>query len=254
MRTSEPLVSLEGVNLFFRVDVHRAWTLRQLVIDTLQDPLGRLSREPERLTVARDISFKGYAGERIGILGVNGAGKTSLCRCIAGIYKPSSGSIRVQGSVRSVFNTSIGIQPELSGRENAELLAEFLFPEARNKTELVKEALDFSGLGSFVDVPFRLYSNGMQARLYLSLVSALPSDVFILDEVFEGADRTFTSRIAERMRAVMRSSGLVLFVSHSEDQVQSVCTRVLILDKGRLVFDGPTEEGLALYRTMHTPA
>src|SRR5256885_10895379 len=101
---------------------------------------------------------------------------------------PNSGKIQVMGQARAVFDTHVGIHPELTGRENAWLLAEFLYPELEDKQSIVDEALEFSELGKFVDLPFRLYSNGMQTRLCLSVVTARPSDLLILDEVFDGAD------------------------------------------------------------------
>jgi ABC-type polysaccharide/polyol phosphate transport system ATPase subunit len=150
--------------------------------------------------------------------------------------------------MRSVFSTSVGVQAELSGRENAHLLSEFMFPERRDKRQLVEEALEFSGLGHHVDSPFRLYSNGMQARLFLSLISAAPCDILILGEVFDGADHVFAEKISARMRDTIQRSGLVLFVSHSEEQVRRLCNRLLLIEAGRLVFDGGVEEGLRRYR------
>ena len=250
---SETILKLENINLALKLNAYRAWTLKQLFIDIAKDPVGAMLKESDRFPIAKNISFSGKAGERIGLLGLNGAGKTSLCRCIAGIYKATSGKITVNGSIRAVFNTGIGIQPELTGRENANLLSEFIFPEEANKKELVERALQFSELGDFVDVPFRLYSNGMQARLYLSLVSAKPSDVFILDEVFEGADFLFAEKIAQRMIEIMNQSGLVIFVSHSFEQIERVCNRVLILENGSIVYDGAVKEGLDFYRGISKP-
>lgn len=247
MYSSEPLLELKNVNIVFQLDVHRPWTLKEAFVGICNDPLNALFRENDKLHVIKNVSLKAYKGERIGLLGVNGAGKTSLCRCIAGIYRPLSGTIAVNGKIRSVFNTGVGIHPELTGRENARLLMDFMYPTDPDKEELLQSALSFTELGAFLDTPFKLYSNGMQVRLYLSLVSVKPSDVIILDEVFEGADALFTEKISKRMTELMERSGVVCFVSHSLGQVKRVCTRVIVLNDGSIAYDGPTQEGVEFY-------
>ncbi len=246
----QPIVSLENLKLSFSADYHRANTWRDLFTRSHS----KLISNRARVRVADDLSLKIYPGDRVGILGVNGAGKTSLLRCIAGIYRPNSGHVRLRGRVRAIFDTAIGIRPDLTGRENAELLAELLYPEHRNRAELVAEALEFSELGDFLDVPYRTYSNGMQARLCLSIVTCAPSDLLILDEVFEGADRFFRERAAQRVLSMINRSGAVLFVSHSADQVRRACNRTVVLSGGKIVFDGGVEEGIAFYEQGLNPS
>ncbi|MEQ1875985.1 MAG: ATP-binding cassette domain-containing protein [Bdellovibrionia bacterium] len=247
---SEPILEVDKLNLVLKVDLFRSWTLRDHFVKFSKDPLGTLFQEKDRLNLIQDLSFKVHEGERVGLLGVNGVGKTSLCRCIAGMYGPSTGKIKVQKPVRAVFNTQVGIMPELTGRENAMLLATFLFPEEKDVTALVEEALEFSELGKFVDVPFRLYSNGMQTRLSLSLISARPSRLLILDEVFDGADQFFRKKVAARVMSMIDRSGAVLFVSHDVEQVRKVCNRVLILHQSRLIYDGPTEKAFERFQDL----
>lgn len=246
--TSDPILILDRVNLTFRTDMYRPWTWREAFSRIQSNAFSGLSHQPDRLHVAKDISFTVRSGERVGILGVNGTGKTSLCRCISGTYKPTSGRILIRGQLRSVFDTGIAIQPELTGRENARLLFEFMYPEASDKEALIEEALEFSELGEFADAPFRIYSNGMQARLYLSVISRRPADLFILDEVFDGADEFFRKKIEAQMIRIIEQSGAVIFVSHVADQIKNVCNRVIVLEDGRIVFDGGIEEGIARYR------
>lgn len=247
---SEPIVELEDVNLVFHAGVHRSWTLREAFVRFAKDPVGAVLAEKDRLHVARDVSLTARQGDVIALVGVNGSGKTSLCRAIAGIYRPASGEVRVRGEVRAIFDTSVGIMPELTGRENAHLLSQFMFPGDPDRKMMVEEALEFSELGKFVDMPYRLYSNGMQARLCLSMISCKPCDVLILDEVFDGADAFFREKIASRVRDLIARSGAVFFVSHSPQQVREVCNRVVVLHQGRVAFDGGVEEGLMHYESL----
>jgi ABC-type polysaccharide/polyol phosphate transport system ATPase subunit len=244
MSHSSDIVRVDRMNLVFHVDVHRSWTWRDAITRMTRDPAAFLALEKDRLHVAKDLTFTIKRGETVGLMGVNGVGKTSLCRCIAGMYRPNSGSVLVKGRVRAIFSTAIGIQPELTGQENARLLAQLMFPEEKNLDELVKEALDFSDLGKFVDVPYRLYSNGMQARLCLSLISSRPSDFLILDEVFDGADNKFKEKVSVRVLKMVKQSGACMFVSHSPDQVRRICTRLIVLHHSVIAYDGPVEEGL----------
>lgn len=246
--TSKVIAKINQMGMVFPTQVYKSWTLRDLWVESIKDPINKLFRSPDRLVVLDNISFEVFNGDRIGIIGVNGVGKSTLCRCLAGFYKPTKGSIQTYGKVRAIFDTSVGIYPELTGRENAYLLAEFIYPElgAKNK-EVVEEALVFSELGSFLDVPYRTYSNGMQARLSLSIVSCLPSELLILDEVFDGADQFFREKISNRILEVIEKSGAVIFVSHSEEQVAKVCNRAIWIKDGKIAFDGDPKEGLALY-------
>jgi ABC-type polysaccharide/polyol phosphate transport system ATPase subunit len=252
--SSEVLLEVNKLNLTFDLSLFRPWTLRDVFTQTLKDPIGSLLSGPERFHVLKDISFQVRSGERVALLGVNGTGKTSLCRCIAGIYHATSGHIKTTGQIRAIFDTAVGILPELTGRENAYLLAKFMYPlDYKYHREMVEEALEFSQLGDFVDVPYRLYSNGMQARLCLSLISCKPGDLLILDEVFDGADIFFKEKISARIFQMIQQSGAVIFVSHSPDQIERVCNRVLLLDRGEIQFDGAVDEALQRYRRQ-TPA
>jgi len=241
------LAEVINLSLTFQVARYGGATVRDRFVEAVRGPKHEGSAL-EELCVLNNISFNINEGDRIGILGVNGAGKTTLCRCLAGTYNPTRGAVRRHGRVRGVFDTAIGIYPNLTGRENARLLMHFLYPECVDQhAELVEEALEFSELGKFLDYPYRTYSNGMQARLCLSLISCRPSDLLILDEVFDGADRFFREKISRRILSIIEKSGAVVFVSHSAEQIFNVCNRVLLLEHGEILFDGDVGEALYLY-------
>lgn len=199
------------------------------------------------LRVLDQVRFAVNAGDRVGLIGRNGAGKSSLCRCVMGIMKPDAGKIDLQGRVRGVFDPTLAVNPELTGRENARIMARFYYPWVTDQKALIQEALEFSELGKFLDAPFKTYSNGMQARLCLSIVSAVATDLLILDEVFGGADLSFQKKITSRFMNLIQRSSALIFVSHQPDQIRDICNRLLILSGGKLVYDGGVEQGLAMY-------
>jgi ABC-type polysaccharide/polyol phosphate transport system ATPase subunit len=260
--SSIPLIEAKNLRLTFRAPTYRSWTFRDLAVNFTKRPLENLRGKRELLQVLQGLSFKVHRGDRIAVLGRNGAGKTSLCRCLSGIYHQTSGELIVRGEVRAVFDTAIGIQPELTGMENLELLSRFIFPSERtSRRELVAEVADFSGLGDFLHAPFKTYSSGMKARLGLSMVTARPADILILDEVFDGADAAFRAKLTGRMNELVRRSGAVIFVSHAPDQVRSMCNKALVIENGVAAHFGDVQKAIAIYeaqedlqRRIKTPA
>ncbi len=248
---SSVIAECNNLNLVYKLRLFQSAGLRDAVIRVTQNPLEVLFKKRDRLHVLNNISLQIRRGDRIGILGINGAGKTSLCRCFASIYGPTSGRISVPANVRAVFDTSVGIFPELTGRENAFLLAQFMYPEVQAQhKDIVEEALDFSELGTFSMAPFKTYSNGMQARLYLSMISCRSPDLLILDEVFEGADKFFKEKIAKRIVKFIEGAGAVLFVSHLSDQVERICNRVIVLNNSRVEYDGSVSGGVQYFNRL----
>jgi ABC-type polysaccharide/polyol phosphate transport system ATPase subunit len=225
--------------------------MRDVFVNAFHDPLSLIMRTPNRLEVIRDLDLKVYEGDRIALVGVNGVGKTTLCRTVAGYYTPTAGKISLRGKVRAIFDTMVGIYPELTGRENAGILVDFLYPDIQDKEEKIRDALEFTELGKFLDTPFKFYSNGMQARLCLAVLTMDPTDLLILDEVFEGADQFFREKIAKRVLSIIERSGAVIFVSHSEDQLQRVCNRAVLISEGRVLFDGSVKDTLRAYEQTH---
>jgi ABC-type polysaccharide/polyol phosphate transport system ATPase subunit len=249
--SSDLIVDIKNLEVAFNLDVYRNNTLRDLFVGTLSNPI-KMITDRKKHVVLNGIDLQINKGEKVAIMGVNGAGKTTLCRAIAGMYQSAEGAIKVNGGVRAIFDTNVGIVPELTGKENAHLMVQFIYPD-KSKSEreaIVKEALNFSGLDEFIHVPFDKYSKGMQARLCLSLVSARASDLLILDEVFDGADEFFQKRISKRILNLIDSSGAVIFVSHNREQVREACNRLIILADRKIFYDGEVEKGLEYYSLM----
>ncbi len=248
---SKTLLKVSNLRVHFELDFYHSSGVRDVVVQALSNPLDFFLKQRELFYVIDDISFEIEKGTRLGILGVNGCCKTTLCRCIAGMMKQQQGSIDTNAEIRAIFDTGSGIMPELTGRENAMLLGRLFFPKEKDIKLLVEEAIEFSELGQFIDVPFKQYSKGMQSRLLLSLISSKSTDILILDEVLDGADVFFQQKLSTRMKSFIEKSGATIFVSHSKDQIKQVCNKVMVLNKGKIHFLGDVEEGINAYLNLH---
>jgi ABC-type polysaccharide/polyol phosphate transport system ATPase subunit len=210
---------------------------RDLFVQALQSPLNYFTPFDE-VTVLKNINLTLNMGDRLAITGVNGSGKTTLCRLILGIIKPPDGKIIIHGTNRGILTPSGIIFPELTGRENACILMEILYPELdkKNKKQLMEECLNFSELGYYLDVPYQSYSKGMQNRLFLSIISGHPADLIILDEIFDGADIDFQKKFEKRFLDMLDKCKALIFVSHSEDNIKKICNKKALLQNGELHF------------------
>ena len=242
------MVDIKNLSLSFKLSYFKSSSFREVFVAFFMSPL-QLFRQGKRLILFEDLNLQIGEGDIVAFVGTNGSGKTTLCRIIAGILSPQKGSVSITGDVRAIFDTSVSIQPELTGYENAILLIEFLYPgeTSENKAKILEESMKFTDLADFIDTPVKFYSAGMHARLCLSLVSAKEGDVLILDEVFEGADQFFTEKISARIENLIQKSGAVIFVSHSFHQIKRVCNRAIVLKKGRIVFDGHPADAEKIY-------
>lgn len=251
---SDVMLTVSHLKMHFELEHYFRRDLRDVFVEAATHPVDFFFKPKEIFYVLDDLNFTIHRGDRLGILGVNGTGKTTLCRCLARMMKPSSGKVITDYEVRGIFDTGSGVISELTGRENARLLARLFFPHIEKLDHFVDEAIEFSELGHFIDIPFRQYSKGMQTRLILSLISAVPTDILILDEVFDGADVFFQEKISRRMKDFIAKAGATIFVSHSVDQVRQVCNKVMVLDHGKITFLGDMEAGIDFYLHKKSPA
>lgn len=249
---SNILAKTTDLSLSFKLDHYRTDTVRDIFVNAVKSPIRALLGSQDRLEALKKVNFEIKRGERVAVIGKNGAGKTTFCRCIAGMYVPDSGHVYADEDCRSIFDSVVGILPDLTGRENAKLLCKFMYPSLSKQevNELVDEALDFSELNKFVDTPFKFYSKGMQTRLTLSIISARPCELLILDEIFDGADQFFREKVSARVLKMIEKSGAVIFVSHSTENVKQACNRVVVFNHGEIVFDGDVDQGIEYYNSL----
>ncbi len=241
-----PVLRVEGVSKKYSRNLRRAllYGLAGLSRELLARPGKGVALRRDEFLVLDDVSFELRRGEALAVLGGNGAGKTSLLKLIAGLLKPDAGTIRIAGSTEALIELGTGFSPLLTGRENVELraaLAGRTGPEARR---LVARAIEFSELEAFIDTPLQSYSAGMKARLSFAVSTELDPDLLIVDEALAVGDQAFQRKCAGRILSYARDGGAVLFVSHSAFQVRAICPRAILLDQGRLIFDGDTDEAL----------
>ena len=195
----------------------------------------------------RHVSFRVGSGERLGIIGHNGAGKSSLLRVLGGIYEPVAGRIHVGGSINTLLDTNFGMNLDLTGRENIRLRGRYVGLSRASAQALEDDVAAFAALGPFLELPVRVYSSGMVVRLGFGLATAIAPQVLLMDEWFMAGDAKFRDKAHARLETVVRGAEILVLTSHNPAVLQTWCTRLLWLQAGRLVADGPVDEILARY-------
>ena len=199
------------------------------------------------VTILDNVSFRLMAGERLGIIGANGAGKSTLLRVIAGIYAPTEGQVKVNGTVRGLFDISLGMHPEATGLENIYLRGLQMGLGLKRIKDLVEDVIAFSELQDDIEKPFNTYSTGMSLRLAVAISTMIAPDILLLDEWIGAGDAHFRNKVKARMdRLIEKSRGLII-ATHSTGLMKSLCTHGLVLSKGKVVFCGDLDEALRCY-------
>lgn len=195
----------------------------------------------------KDVSFEIRAGDRVGIIGHNGAGKSTLLKALCRVYESSDGKISVNGRIAPLLEIGAGFHPEFTGRENIYLNGSILGYSKQQLKKIEPEVIAFAELEEFIDTPVKYYSTGMYMRLAFSLATAMHPDILVLDEIFAGGDAAFMVKAKARMHALIDKANIMIMVSHDHLLVKSLCNRVLWLDHGKLIADGPPNEVVERY-------
>ena len=197
--------------------------------------LARRETEVEIIRALDNVSLSIKDGERIGIVGPNGAGKTTLLRVMAGILKPSQGNVNILGSVVSMIDQGLGMDPQCTGIENIFRRGIFLNQSTQQMEEHLDDIVEFSGLGDRIRHPLYTYSSGMRARLAFSIATSVKPEILILDEGIGAADEEFADRAATRLDAFLQNAGILLLASHSNQLIESWCNKKVRLESGQLL-------------------
>lgn len=247
LRAGGPRLVFDHVTKAFR-DRTSPRVLRDAIPQAIRLALGRPEPPRHRFVAVEDLSFVLVPGEALGIVGRNGAGKSTTLKLAAGIYRPSAGLVQREGRVAAMIELSAGFHPDLSGRENVFLSAALLGLTRKQAHRLLPEILEFAGIGAFVDAPLRVYSTGMVVRLGFAIAAFVPSEILLVDEVLAVGDVDFHAKCVDRMAQRRRENVSLLLVSHQLAVVEQFCDRALFVDRGHPAVEGPPAPVLDEYR------
>jgi lipopolysaccharide transport system ATP-binding protein len=194
-----------------------------------------------------NLSFQVPRGETLGIIGHNGAGKSTILKLLSRVTTPTKGEIRIRGRIASLLEVGSGFHPELTGRENVYLSGSILGMRRAEIAKKLDSIIDFAEVRQFIDVPVKRYSSGMFVRLGFSIAAHLEADILLLDEVLAVGDASFQDRCLNRIEQLRKAGITIVFISHDLNAVQRLCERVLLMKKGRVIFDGSAQDAIGAY-------
>jgi ABC-2 type transport system ATP-binding protein len=238
------IVRLNGVTKHFRV--RKDNNLKDRIVH-----LGRLgSAHREDFVALDDITFSIDAGTTVGLMGANGSGKSTLLKVIGAIISPTQGTVQTRGRMAALLELGAGFHPDLSGRENVYLNGSILGLSRAQVDARFDEIVTFSGIGDFIDTAVKFYSSGMYVRLAFAVAVHTDPDILLVDEVLAVGDEAFQRKCMERIAQFRAEGRTIILVSHSANQVAELCDRGIVLDKGRVVYDGDTNEAIGALRDV----
>ena len=196
----------------------------------------------------KNVSFDINRGEAVGLIGDNGAGKSTILKHITGVAFPTEGEIQVNGKVAALLELTAGFSMEMTGRENIYLKGYILGLTDKEIKRLEERIIEFAELGDYIDQPVRTYSSGMKMRLGFAINVNIEPDVLVIDEALSVGDATFKKKCKQKIADTIKSGVTVLYVSHNAESVKELCTRAIYLKKGQLIYDGTVEDALKVYQ------
>ena len=239
MDTTKPIISFKNVYKDYTLYKNDQERFRALFIKPRNAKINK---------ALKGVSFDIYPGESLGIIGDNGAGKSTILKMITGVAHPSSGTVEVNGKVAALLELTAGFSSEMTGRENIYLKGYILgLRDAYIKT-IEERIIDFAQLGDYIDQPVRTYSSGMKMRLGFAINVNIEPDILVVDEALSVGDASFKKKCKNKISEIIGSGTTVLYVSHNKDSVEEICDRAIFLKKGELIFDGDVKEAFEKYQ------
>lgn len=235
-------------------DLHKEYLLGNLggFRPLMNRALGRFAAVPGRqFSALSGVDMTVHRGESVGLVGTNGAGKSTFLQLLAGTTVPTAGELLVRGRVLPLLAVASAFHPDLTGRENVTLFAASIGVPRRTVTERIDDVIDFAEVRQHIDTPVKRYSTGMVSRLCVAIAVQFPADIYIFDEVLAVVDAEFQERCIDVISKLHERGSTVFFVSHHPDQVAAICERVVWLEQGKVRDSGPTERVLSDYRAAH---
>lgn len=240
--SEKPAVKVDNVSVLFNLNKEKIDNLKEYFIKLVTRKL-----HYTEFWALTDVSFEIAKGERLGVLGFNGAGKSTLLKVVAGVLKPAKGSVTVNGMIAPMIELGAGFDMNYSGKENVFLYGATMGYSRKFIEQKYDEIVAFSELEEFMDVPVKNYSSGMRARLGFSIATAVCPEVLILDEVLSVGDAKFKKKSEKKIVSMFEKGVTVMFVSHNTEQVRRLCTKAILLDKGKVIASGDVNSVCDLY-------
>lgn len=236
------MIEVNHVSLCYRMPAERVSGMKEFLVQALQGKL-----QYKEFWALQDVNFSIEKGEVLGLVGANGAGKSTMLKVISGILKPTKGTVTAHGNIVPMLELGSGFDLELTGRENVFLNGAILGYSEDFLKEKYQEIVDFSELGEFIEMPLRNYSSGMITRLAFSIATVVKPDILIVDEILSVGDAAFQKKSKNRMMELMSGGTTVLLVSHSAQQITEMCSRAIWLEKGTMKMIGPAADVCRAY-------
>jgi lipopolysaccharide transport system ATP-binding protein len=240
-------IDVAGLSLDFPLYHASARSLKKMVFSTVTGRMGSDAKHRVVVQALRDVSFSVHAGERLGLIGSNGAGKTTLLRTLVGIYEPVHGRVYVRGRLNALLDPSLGMNLDLTGRENIMLRGLYGGLDHAAIRRLEQDVCAFAELDEFINLPVRIYSAGMVVRLGFALTTAIHPQVLLMDEWFMAGDAAFFQKARVRLEDMVRGAEILVLATHDVGVIMNWCTRVIWMEQGRIREDGPAGEVLEHY-------
>lgn len=243
--SKQPAIIVDNVSMKFNLSKEKVDSLKDYIIKSIKKEI-----KYNEFWALQNVSFTVEKGDRVGILGLNGAGKSTLLKVIAGVFKPTEGSVTKHGKMVPLLELGAGFDQQYTGKENIYLYGAMLGYSKEFIDEKYDEIVKFSELKDFIDVPIKNYSSGMKSRLGFSIATVVSPKILILDEVLSVGDAKFRKKSEKKVLSMFDSGVTVLFVSHSLAQVQRICNKAMILEKGKLIAYGDIDTISEKYEKM----
>ncbi len=233
---SDTIIKLENVSMSFNMSTDKITSLKEYIIKLIKREI--FYKEFKAL---EDVNLEIKKGDILGIVGFNGAGKSTMLKIVSGILKPSKGNVSINGSIAPLIELGAGFDPDLSGRENIYLNGAVLGISKKDMNKKIDEIIEFSELQEFIDTPVKNYSSGMYARLGFSIATCVEPEILIVDEILSVGDYKFQEKSKQRIEDMMNKGTTIILVSHSIEDVERLCNKVLWLEKGKVKAFGGLE-------------
>lgn len=239
------MIKVDGVSMKFNLGIEKNFSLKQFMVDCFSPKKRKqhkIDKKSNEFWALKNVSFNVKRGEVVGFVGTNGAGKSTLLKIVAGVMKPTNGSVEVGGNICPMIELGAGFDYDLTAKENIYLNGAVMGYNKEFLDGKYQEIVEFSELHEFMDVPVKNFSSGMVARLAFSIATIVDPEILIVDEILSVGDAAFQQKSEAKMRSMINGGTTVLYVSHSVASIKSLCDRVVWIDHGEIQKIGPAEE------------